>query len=254
MLAETHSGLLVQADPRRTASSTRILIPPTSSTWADGKIGLLDFGLSGFLREDDLEEGVRLLPARHGRGHIRDQAVTEAAGGALESLGRRGGDADHRGGFQPLLRPSLSNVDVTSLLHQVFDIVYSLRLRLPSRFLLLDKALLTMEGVVGELYPDLNVFELAGRYTGSTEARATRSAERARTVCSATLAEYAEVLRDYPLQLHDLLEEMRAGELEIKYRHTGLEDVIHRLDVIMNRLVVALVSIALGVRARRWRS
>jgi len=48
------------------------------------------------------------------------------------------------------------------------------------------------------------------------------------------------------VQLHDLLEELRAGELEIKYRHTGLEDVIHRLDVVTNRLVVALVSIALG--------
>ncbi|OFW66006.1 MAG: hypothetical protein A2Y74_00210 [Actinobacteria bacterium RBG_13_63_9] len=43
------------------------------------------------------------------------------------------------------------------------------------------------------------------------------------------------------------MQEMRAGELEIKYRHTGLEDVIHRLDLVTNRLVVALVSIALGV-------
>ncbi len=62
-----------------------------------------------------------------------------------------------------------------------------------------------------------------------------------------TLAEYAHVLQDYPLQLHELLDEMRAGEMEIKFRHTGLEDIIHRLDVITNRLVVALVSIALGV-------
>ncbi len=34
--------------------------------------------------------------------------------------------------------------------------------------------------------------------------------------------------------------------MEIKYRHTGLEDVTHRLDLVMNRLVVALVSIGLG--------
>ena len=54
------------------------------------------------------------------------------------------------------------------------------------------------------------------------------------------------LVADYPFLVHDLLEEMRAGELEIKYRHTGLEEVTHRLDLVMNRLVVALVSIALG--------
>jgi ubiquinone biosynthesis protein len=40
---------------------------------------------------------------------------------------------------------------------------------------------------------------------------------------------------------------MRAGEFEIKFRHTGLENVTHRLDVITNRLVMALLAIALGV-------
>jgi ubiquinone biosynthesis protein len=58
--------------------------------------------------------------------------------------------------------------------------------------------------------------------------------------------EYAHLLADYPVMLHDLIEEARSGELEIKYRHTGLEAITHRLDLVMNRLVVALVSIALG--------
>jgi ubiquinone biosynthesis protein len=35
--------------------------------------------------------------------------------------------------------------------------------------------------------------------------------------------------------------------MEIKFHHTGLENLIHRMDVITNRLVVALVCIALGV-------
>jgi ubiquinone biosynthesis protein len=99
--------------------------------------------------------------------------------------------------------------------------------------------------VVSQLYPDLNFFKMAKQYTGELQRR--RLDPRA---VSGRLeryaAEYAQVFRDYPLQLHDLLEKMRAGELEIKYRHTGLESMIHRLDIITNRLVVALVSIALG--------
>jgi ubiquinone biosynthesis protein len=210
-----------------------------------GRVGLLDFGLAGFLRQDDLEEGVRLFL------HVMDSDIP----GIKRSLKRLGvhwnPSQDEvvtqtiEEAFSRYFGRSLSNIDVTSLLHQAFDMVYTLRLHLPTRFLLLDKALLTMEGVVSSLYPDMNVFELAGRYTGALQRKRLdprNISDRLRR----DAAEYVEVLRDYPLQLHELLEEMRAGELEIKYRHTGLESVVHRLDIIMNRLVVALVSIALG--------
>ena len=210
-----------------------------------GKIGLLDFGLSGYLREDDLEEGVRFFL------HIMGADIPGIKR-SLKRLGVRWNPSTDEvvtqtieEAFSRYFGRSLSNVDATSLLQQAFDIVYTLRLRLPSRFLLLDKALLTMEGVVASLYPNLNVFELAGRYTGALK-RERLDPRNVADRLQRNLAEYAEVLRDYPLQLHDLLEEMRAGELEIKYRHTGLESVVHRLDVIMNRLVVALLSIALG--------
>jgi ubiquinone biosynthesis protein len=141
---------------------------------------------------------------------------------------------------------SLANIDVSSLLHQVFDIVYSLRLRLPSRFLLLDKTLLTMEGVVSQLYPDLDFFAMARGYAGELQRRRLDPRAISDRV-QRYAAEYAQIFRNYPIHLHDLLGELRAGEVEIKFRHTGLENMIHRLDVIANRLVVALVTIALGV-------
>ncbi|HLA83077.1 MAG TPA: AarF/UbiB family protein, partial [Thermoleophilia bacterium] len=211
----------------------------------DGKIGLLDFGIAGFLRTEDLEEGTRLF--------LRVMASDVL--GIKRSLKRLGVEwnpsADEavtqsiEEGFSRYFGMSLANINVASLLHQVFDIVYSLRLRLPSRFLLLDKALLTMEGVVGQLYPDINFFAMARQYAGELQKqRVDPRAIADRLQRSAS--EYAYVFRDYPMQLHDLLEELRAGELEIKYRHTGLEDMIHRLDIVTNRLVVALLSIALG--------
>jgi ubiquinone biosynthesis protein len=141
---------------------------------------------------------------------------------------------------------SVSDVDVSAMFHEVFDVIYSLRLRLPTRFLLLDKAALTLEGVISQLAPDVNLFDVARRLARDFKARLAdprRIADRARR----RTAEFAYLLADYPVMLHDLIEEARSGELEIRYRHTGLEEVIHRLDLLMNRLVVALVSIALGV-------
>jgi ubiquinone biosynthesis protein len=220
--------------------------PANIAYLGDGRIALFDFGTAGFLRSDDLEEGVRLflrvmdsdIPGikRSLRrfGVEWNPSADEAVGQAIEE------------GFSRYFGMSLSNVDMASLLHQVFDVVYSLRLRLPSRFLLLDKALLTMEGVVKQLCPDLEVFEIGRRYAGELKRRRLDP----RAVAGRTqryVAEYAQVFRDYPLQIHELLDEIRAGEMEIKFRHTGLENLIHRLDLITNRMVVALVSIALGI-------
>jgi ubiquinone biosynthesis protein len=211
-----------------------------------GRIGLLDFGMAGVLREDDLEEGTRLflhvmradiIGIKRSLKRLGMQwtpAVDESVTEAIEEA------------FSRYFGASLKNVDVHTLLHQVFDLVYLLHLRLPSRFLVLDKAVLTLEGVVSQLYPDLNLFELGREFTSGFKERL-YDPRRIPTRLQRYAAEYAQLFSEYPLQLHDLLEELRAGELEIKYRHTGLENVIHRLDVITNRLVVALVSIALGV-------
>jgi len=212
----------------------------------EGRIGLLDFGNAAVVRKEDLQEGVTLFL------RVMDSDIA----GIKRSLRRLGVSwppsveeavtQSIEDGFSRYFGVSLASVDVRSLLQQTFDLIYSLHLRLPTRFLLLDKALVTLEGVIRQLYPDLNLFERARRY--ARELRYQRlDPQRWAERMERDLAAYAYVLRDFPMQLHDLLEEMRSGELEIRYRHTGLEEMIHRLDLITNRLVVALLSIALGV-------
>lgn len=209
------------------------------------RFGVLDFGMTGSLRSDDLEHGTRLfqavmhsdLPAiKRSLKHLGvgwnlsvDQLVTEI----IEE------------NFSHYFGAPIREIDARTVFRQVFDVVYALHLRLPSRFLLLDKAALTLEGVISQLAPDLNLFEVARGFAGKLKSKLAdpgRAANRLRRKA----AEYAGLIGDYPFLVRDLLEEMRAGELEIKYRHTGLEEVTHRLDLVMNRLVVALVSIALG--------
>src|SRR5581483_9107570 len=51
----------------------------------------------------------------------------------------------------------------------------------------------------------------------------------------------AQVLREGPYLVHDTLELMRSGELEIGFVHKGLGDFTSRLELAFNRLVVALV-------------
>ncbi|MGH3087319.1 MAG: AarF/UbiB family protein [Rubrobacteraceae bacterium] len=50
---------------------------------------------------------------------------------------------------------------------------------------------------------------------------------------------------DYPRQLHDLLNELKDGEVEVRFRHGGLDELISKVDILANRLVFAFLIAAL---------
>lgn len=54
-----------------------------------------------------------------------------------------------------------------------------------------------------------------------------------------------DALADYPRQVHALLEELKDGEVEVRFRHAGLDELISKVDILANRLVVALLIAAL---------
>jgi ubiquinone biosynthesis protein len=91
-----------------------------------------------------------------------------------------------------------------------------------------------------ELYPDFNVFEVARPYArGLMLERFTpqRVARRARR----DAIRYAQILAEAPYQWHDLMEQVRDGQIEVGFVHKGLDDLLAKLDTLFNRLVIAIV-------------
>src|SRR2546430_14731767 len=59
----------------------------------------------------------------------------------------------------------------------------------------------------------------------------------------AAAIEWAGIARDMPYQVHDFMEEIRDGQLEVGFVHKGLDEFMRKLDVAFNRLVIALVVV-----------
>ena len=55
----------------------------------------------------------------------------------------------------------------------------------------------------------------------------------------------ADAYAEYPRQIHSLLDELKDGEIEVVFKHRGLDQLISRVDVFANRLVFALLISAL---------
>jgi ubiquinone biosynthesis protein len=209
----------------------------------DGEhIGLVDFGQVGKLSDDDMSKLTRLF--------------IDAANEQIEQLPRRLGELgvrypkDREEEFVVELREmynryygaSLSEIDPLQVIREAFQLIYRLNLRLPTRFVLLDKAIATLGSVGVELYPDFNVFEVARPYARSLMVERytpQRMLRRARTEG----LELARIARDMPYQVHDFLDEVRDGQIEVGFVHKGLDEFMRKLDVAFNRLVIAMVVV-----------
>jgi ubiquinone biosynthesis protein len=204
------------------------------------RIGLVDFGLTGRLTDDDMSKLTRLF--------------IDAASENIELLPRRLADLgvrypkDREEQFVAELRElyhryygaSLQEIDPIQVIREAFTLIYTMNLRLPTRFVMLDKAIATLGSVGIELYPDFNVFEVAKPYARNLMIERftpRRVAARARREGWALTQMAAEI----PYQVHDILEEVRDGQIEVGFVHKGLDEFMAKLDVLFNRLVIALV-------------
>jgi ubiquinone biosynthesis protein len=221
------------ADPH----PANILLPPESGT-----IGLVDFGSAGKLTDDDMSkltglfidaanENVEALPKRLSDLGVRYPKEREAE---LR--------AELRELYYRYYGASLSEIDPIQVIREGFQLIYALNLHLPTRFLLLDRAIATLGSVGVELYPDFNVFEVARPYARDlmlerfTPDRVARRAQR-------EAIRYARVIAEAPHQFHDFMEEIRDGQIEVGFVHKGLDDLLAKLDTLFNRLVIALVVV-----------
>ena len=135
---------------------------------------------------------------------------------------------------------SLSEIDPIQIIREAFQLIYSMNLRLPTRFVMLDKAIATLGSVGVELYPDFNVFEVAKPYARDllverfTPKRMIARARREGW-------QLASMAADLPYQVHETLEQVRDGQIEVGFVHKGLDEFMAKLDVLFNRLVIALI-------------
>src|SRR6476619_990716 len=206
----------------------------------DGRLGLIDFGLAGRLTDLDMARLTRLFV----------DAATENVAALPRRLAHLGarypreGEDELRSRLEELYYryygSRLSDIDPIEAIREGLTLIYAMNLRLPTRFVILDKAIATLGSVAAEVYPDFNVFEVARPYAKHLIAER-YSPRRVALRARAEVQDIAELALEVPRQVHDILNELRDGELEVKISNPGIDDLAHHMDVSVNRIAVALV-------------
>jgi ubiquinone biosynthesis protein len=205
-------------------------------------IGLVDFGQVGKLTDDDMTRLTGLfIDAANERVDALPRRLAEL--GVRYPREREEEFTDElRDVYYRYYGVSLAEIDPLQVIREAFDVIYRMNLRLPTRFVLLDKAIATLASVGIELYPDFNVFEIAKPYARNLMLERF-SPERMLARAEKESRELFRVATSLPYQLHDVLEELRDGQVDVGFVHKGLDEFMHKVDVAFNRLVVALIVV-----------
>lgn len=200
-------------------------------------VGVLDCGMVGRIDDQlrEVFEDMLLYLLRRDSDGLAELLMR--AGSAPAETDRAAFRADVSDFFLEFGSQSVKELDIGVALEQLTEIVRRHHVLLPSSMSLLLKTLIMLDGSARLLSPEFSLVELLEPYQSQLI--------RDRLMPGRWLIKIQRVYRDLDRllthgvrDLADVLERLRAGNLEIKHEH-------HRLEITVNRLVAGLLTAAL---------
>jgi ubiquinone biosynthesis protein len=218
---------------------------------ADGKIGLVDFGIMGRVTEENMQYYADTIVALV--EHDFDKLVQE-----YMNMGFVPDDVEDVDRFQRELKEELAEllepyygmkvkqIDFGMYVDRLTKISLRHGLVMPQNLYLVNKALVTLEGILRQLDPDFDFIEIARPHVArlllkrKDPLRMLRSARK-------NVTDFYEVFTVFPKQLHRTFRKLLRGDIRVKVQHEELQHLIRDVDKASNRLSFSIITAAIIV-------
>jgi ubiquinone biosynthesis protein len=218
---------------------------------ADGGLALVDFGIMGRVSEENREHFASIFLAL--ADHDYDALVRQYVDmGFLseQSVDVERFEREMKEDLAELLEPyyvmQVKQIDFGAYADRVTQILLRYQLKLPQNLYLMDKALITLEGILKQLDPDFNYFEAAKPYVAELMRRRMnpfRAAKKARK----NMSEFADVFTLLPGQMKNAFRKFARGDFRLTLHHEEFSHLIRDIDKSSNRLAFSVITAAIIV-------
>jgi ubiquinone biosynthesis protein len=140
----------------------------------------------------------------------------------------------------------LSHISLGDAINELFTVAYKHQIRIPADLTLLGKALLTMEGMVERMDPDLSIIKMAEPF-GKQLLKERYQPKRIAENLLNELFEYRELLKDFPKNIQDVKSVIKKGKVRVEISVPKLEESLKKMDRISNRLAFSIVLLAFSI-------
>lgn len=210
-------------------------------------LGVIDLGLVGRLTPQMREKTVDLMIAAVQEDYRGIADALYEIGTPLRKIDRSAYEAEVAMLADRYLGRQLKEIELSRLIQDLVGGATKYGLEIPPDFLLVGKALMTIEGVGKEIYPELDVFgEMKPYFMRLLWAR--YSPERMAQDLLRTMTRISGAATDFPVQTQEILDDLRRGRLEVRTREPVLPltvDVLGRR--VYSGMVVGSLIVASGV-------
>lgn len=210
---------------------------------AEGRFGLVDFGMVGTVDEKTQDYLANLILGLSRQDYDRlTESVLE-----LEVVKHRVDRNELRRDLEHLIKPyfglPLGQVKLAQLFNEAFAIIRRHRLHIPPHLALLVKTIILLEGIGTRLDPDFHLTEVIAPYAEQLMVRLFSPRRMIKKLGQASV-DVARLGVEIPQQLRHILTEIERGGFEVGMKPGSFEPLITRLERLANRIVLGVIAAA----------
>ncbi|TLS37918.1 ABC1 kinase family protein [Pseudalkalibacillus caeni] len=140
----------------------------------------------------------------------------------------------------------LSKIDLGNIIDDLFSTVQQHNIIIPTEYTLLSKAVITIEGVVSRLDPELNLIKLAEPYEGEF-IKQRYNPRRMAVKLWKEAEDFGTTIKVLPEQMSELLQKVKKNGLPLEINLDEFEGLLFKLDRISNRISFSITLLAFSI-------
>ncbi len=145
-----------------------------------------------------------------------------------------------------VLSVPLSQIKIGEVFNEIFDLAFSYNIMIPGEFTMLAKSLITLEGLVEKLDPELNVLEIAEPIAGKLVFTLITPEKIGREILGGAM-DYSNLVRKFPSIFLNFLDKMEHDDFTVQLKLKEADRYAQKLDKAFNRLSISLVLLSLSI-------
>ncbi|WP_409226842.1 2-polyprenylphenol 6-hydroxylase [Gudongella sp. SC589] len=212
----------------------------------NNKIAFLDLGMIGQLSPHRKNQFLKMLMGITLKdSKLIVQAIVELDA-ISESINMRKLEKDIDRLRDQVLSVPLSQIKIGEVFNEIFDLAFSYNIMIPGEFTMLAKSLITLEGLVEKLDPDLNVLEIAEPIAGKLIFTLISPEKIGREILSGAM-DYGNLVRKFPSVFLNFLGKVEHDDFTIQIKVKEAERYAQKIDRSFSRLSISLVFLSLSI-------
>lgn len=223
--------------------------PGNTIVMYDGRVGLVDFGIVGYLDEETMMQIAHLFLGYAEHDYDMVMEAFESAGLInSETMNMKSFRMDLKEMSEPFYGRSLKTISAKDVYDQVMRLIFKYRIHMPRNLLLLLKTFIQTEALGKILGSDASLLEVTRPYAKKLLDEGYEAQKMIRNV-RRDLKATGQYLRWLPRFSHDFFKRISKGPLRMELEHGGLSQAFKKFESGLNRLTLGLVIAASLVAA-----